>query len=262
MNQKTANTYDDVLHMNVQGVLLMQESKFAEAVPFFQKGLETLSSNNLGIANAGECPTSESSFCEIIYSPQHRTRIQVDELEKGEKQGRLLSSVALLNDNAAVHDDIFLLFRRALHMPSAVEIGLTRNNEAYREILSGVIIYNVGLAHHLVGLQNGESQVISRALEFYLMAYSAFKGQIKFLRGKNHGLIIGLMAISNNAGHIYAHSRSFALATICHNQLSFCLSTTISLHINDHPSLSEEYKIFFLNVCFFQERSLVSAPAA
>jgi hypothetical protein len=254
MNQKTPNTYDEVLDMNVQGVLLMQESKFAEAVPFFRRGLDTLSSSNKrGIANAGECPTGES-FCEIIDS--------VNELEKEEKQGRLLSSVALLNDNAAAHDDIFMLFRRALHMPSAVEIGLARNNEVYREILSGVLIYNVGLAHHLVGLQKGESQTISRALEFYLMAYNAFKGQIKCLRGNNHGLTLGLMAISNNAGHIYAHSRSFAEATICHNQLLFCLSTTLSLRTNANPSLSEEYKVFFLNVCFFQEHSLVSAPAA
>jgi hypothetical protein len=261
MNQTMPNTYDEVLDMNVQGVLLMQESKFAEAVPFFRRGLETLFSNKLGIANAGECPTGESSFCEIINSPPYRPRIQVNKLEKGEKQGILLSSVALLDDNAAVHDDIFMLFRRALHMPSAVEIGTARNNVVYKEILLGVIIYNAGLAHHLVGLQKGESRTISRALELYLTAYSIFKDHIKCLRGKNQ-LNLGLMAISNNAGHIFAHSRSFEEAAICHNQLSVCLSTTFSLLANAHPSHSEEYKVFFLNVCFFQGCSLASAPAA
>jgi hypothetical protein len=257
-----AITYDEVLDMNAQGVLLMQISKFAEAIPFFRRGLETLSSNK-GIENASECPTGEARFCEIIDYLHHRPRIpstQVNELlEKGEKQqGRLLSSVALLDDDAAVHDDIFMIFRRALNMPLAVEIGLARNNEVHKEILSGVIIYNVGLAHHLVGLQKGDSRAISRALEFYLAAFTALKGQIKRLRVKNHGLNLGLMAISNNAGHIYAHSWRFEEAAICRDELSIYLSTVLSSRAN----ISEEYNVFFLNVSFFQEYSLVSAPAA
>jgi hypothetical protein len=162
-----------------------------------------------------------------------------------------------------MHDDVFILFHRALHMPSKVEVSLTWNYEFYSQILSGVLIYNMGLAHHLAGIQNGNSWVLSSALEFYLMAYSTIRGQIKFLRGKYNGLNLGLMAISNNAGHIYAHSRSFTEAGICNDELSACLATVLSSHTNGIPSLSdEEYKVFFLNICFFKESWLGSAPAA
>jgi hypothetical protein len=78
MNQNMPNTYDEALDMNIQGVLLMRESKFGDAVACFQRGLETLLLSKLDRANISEGLTS---LCENHYSPKQRPGIQLVEPE-------------------------------------------------------------------------------------------------------------------------------------------------------------------------------------
>jgi hypothetical protein len=247
-----------VVDMNVQGILFLQQSKPSEAISWFQRGLVTLL-ESIDKESTGAGSNGELISCDKAFSCQH----VIGDRETLQESG-ILCSIALPGCVSAVNDDVFVLFNRALHLPSEVDEMMARSN-FYHHLLSVVLTYNIGLAHHLAGLHNGSTPLLSRGFDFYSMAYAALTEQSKHLQGPSDFLNLAFLALANNIGHIHAHFRCFNETAIYCDQVSHRLVSELrtSRTIGAAYSISDEdYQLFFMNACFFQKSTLASAPAA
>lgn len=251
----STRAYTDTVELNVKGIVELQQAKNNEAIQTFYSGLRLLHANvksshdsNAGITGC-HC---KSLGCHLTHG----------------NEGKQLYSMALPNqdDLAAAHDDFFSLFNRALHL-SLDNIPVTGVPLVYCHFLSGILLYNIGLSHHLEALKKGGSKMLSRALDFYTMSHVTLTTEQSCpqLRGRCADLQnFLLMSLVNNMGHIHAYFRNIDEAKICGGELCKRLSPLVCGY-DGRPAVSnddDEYRVFFLNVCFFSESELSSAPAA
>jgi hypothetical protein len=259
MSQETTYYY------NLMGVLLMQQGKQHEAISFFHRGMETLLPGGQEKAAAHDGTTSPTTNGDLSRPRHfHQPHMKQNSCKQITRSKHIVFSLALFEGSAAssVHDDVFVLFNRALHIHSEIPEEMVQTSGLYSRLMSAVLLYNVGLAHHLLGLQTSDSHVLLRSLEYYSMAYKTFSDvQVKSMGEKPNFLALGFMALANNMGHVHAHFLNFARTDTCNRQLSLLLS---SLHsAKEAPYLSdEEFAVFFQNLSFFKESVLLSAPAA
>jgi hypothetical protein len=166
----------------------------------------------------------------------------------------------------ADHNDFFSIYNRALHFSTGhnndniTESGVTRS---FCHHMSGIFLYNIGLAHHLEALQRGNSQLLAKALDFYSMAHLAIRAdQTTPLEIQAQLLNLGELAIVNNIGHIHAYFRNLEATRLCGGEVGRrllifkCITSNASLDEND------EYTIFFLNMAFVSMSEFLCAPAA
>jgi hypothetical protein len=133
-NQEDPTHFDVVVKMNAKGILLMLQGKHVQATACFRRGmtelLAGLSERPAGESFSGATPLSGNSF----KPGQFFLYKQVDEGDTKE-YNRILFSVGLPADNCSVmHDDVFVLFNRALHISS--ERAHVEDNECSTHILS------------------------------------------------------------------------------------------------------------------------------
>ena len=255
--------YDQIIETNVQGISLMQQSKYDEAIVRLKEGLMALLPQlNEAIANE-TMVAFETSVKGTRDSPQKSSlypELRIDGSIRSTINNRSLFSVEVLpKDKVSTNDeDVFVLFNRALHLSREIK-DIHENAAFYGQLLSGIIIYNLGLSHHLQGLKTGDSRMQSRALELYLLAYQDLMDQCSSRGEKMPTVNMALVSIVNNMGHIYAHFRRYEETSMCRDELS---SRLTSLLLDHHPILTAvEYQIFFLNISFFQSE-LMCAPSA
>lgn len=246
MNSEAASFYSTAVDSNVHGILKMQQGKYLEAMTWFHTGL---------MAVMNEKPVEFGPAMELLV-------FQTSEEQLNKKcHCGILRSVALEEDLPDVHDDVFSIFKRALHLPSEA-LCLSKSSELFGEILSGVLAYNIAIAHHLMGLQTGSSRCLTQGFEYYSMAYTTFAVQKK-QSGIDALIDLGLLASTNNMGHILAFFRCFSETSVCSDDLSTRLAAMASSPENHVQSImDEEYKVFFLNACFFRESVFIAAPSA
>ena len=109
--------------------------------------------------------------------------------------------------------------------------------------------------------------MLGKALDFYTMSHVTLitKQSLNQLSRPCLELLnFVLMSLVNNMGHVHAYFRNIEEAKICGGELCKRLSPLIRACAG-RPAISnnnEEYRVFFLNVCFFSESELSSAPAA
>jgi hypothetical protein len=240
------DSYSKISKLNAQAILLMQQSKHGEALNILYVALQTL----LAI---GKISDGDSS--------SHANPVPwAGEFDGRERCEKILHSVSLLEQRVTpLDDEVFIIFNRALLLSPEVA-HVARKSTIFGYLLPGVLLYNAGLAHHLQGLHNGDSWELSRALYLYFVAYNTFTDhstkESPFL------LDLGFLALANNIGHIHMNFRSFTKAEVCSEELLRRLSQLLST-AGDVPSIcNEEFKPFFLNVCFSPKTQRLSAPAA
>jgi len=163
----------------------------------------------------------------------------------------------------SMHDDVFMLYNRALHLAPGVTKVVTREISLY-QIMSSILLYNYGLVNHVEGLRTGDSWLLSQALDHYSSAYYIMKASSDHYLPENaaSALNLGLLAIANNVGHIHAYHCRYTKVWICSDEIMRLLSTIKPSVSADGYSLDEEYKLIFINTCFFLEANLSGAPAA
>lgn len=144
---------------------------------------------------------------------------------------------------------IHSLYNRGLVM-SAGQCGHMLTGENLH-CTSAVILYNMGLVYHNMGVRQGISKALPRALQMYESAFHYLRRVTSIV--ECHKL---LLAILNNMGNIYAQSFQVDQTVECFKQLRKALSIP-----NPSMDVDEDY-IFFLLNALFQAQELCFAPAA
>lgn len=249
---ETEQTYfNSVLNLNAEGVRLMQQEKLTEAIAYFRRGLVTL------ITRVREHPGRGSDSL-----PNRFAYVQVDECDDSKSKRILISAPLPELSSDVVHEDVLLLFNRALLPSLDITDQLGGDSELFLQIMSGVLLYNTGLTHHLHGLKKGDSQQLYRALEVYAMAEIFLTST---LPRREAWLNLGLMALVNNTGFIHAFFHSFGETGINCEELLLLLSSPDEMPVstNGATSISEkERHVFAYNAYVFQASRLTSASAA
>ena len=248
--------------MNVKGILFLQQNRHAEALQHFYHGLRVI---RLCLNAESKIPVNSYFLNE---SPSARGVLFDDcssclaSGSSDNKKRELLFSVRLSEqtDLSSSSDDFFAIYDRALHM-SLGSIPLTGVPSFYCNLLAGVLLYNLGLAHHLDALQRGDSQMLAKALDFYSMSHITLTNDCSGLMDRHVELLsLGLLAIANNVGHIHAYFRNLEETKICGGELRRRLTTLLCNNaVSDED---EEYVVFLLNMTFLSESELLCAPAA
>jgi tetratricopeptide (TPR) repeat protein len=121
--------------------------------------------------------------------------------------------------------------------------------------LSMVITYNLGLAYHLLGMQNGNNQRknYNKALKMYKVTASLMR-----LYPDNRGRDLLYLAVFNNMGNIYSHFYDRENTQHCLEGMK-----AILMSCSDNDELkSEDYSPFYMNMMmFYRQRTVASAAA-
>jgi len=142
--------YYSTVKLNFEGILLMRQHKVDDALSCFRTALRLVLNK---VQNDSDDATSSS--------------------ETTISDSKMLCTFACFDGpELDQYDDIFMLYRRALHyaQDSSMHTGMNYH------ILTGVLLYNMGLSYHILGLRKSISVLLSKAYEFYSMAYSTGNG--------------------------------------------------------------------------------------
>jgi hypothetical protein len=121
----------------------------------------------------------------------------------------------------------------------------------YQHRTSAIILYNLALVHHNIGIHLGVSAALPHALQLYGMSMQTIN------QGANLADVQKLLlALLNNMGNIHTHLFDLANTQRCLINLRVVLSTSSTL-----MAMDEDYLFFFLNA-MFQGNELCFAPAA
>jgi tetratricopeptide (TPR) repeat protein len=141
--------------------------------------------------------------------------------------------------------------RRSIHVQ---EDKLPRN--AHSVVIAVAIVFNLALAHHLTGIENGSNPVLlQKAVKLYEHAQT--------LAQTEHSIrddsVLFHLAIINNLGQLYKELKRNMLAGKCFHQLLSMLMYLLDCSEDDASS----YEEFFSNVSHLIFPSCsVAAPAA
>ena len=166
---------------------------------------------------------------------------------------KLRSVSAKLDDltSSLQDDNSFHLFSRAILVEGCGQVLAPSGHLLNR--IAMVVTYNLGIAHHLLGTQNGNNQKrnYTKALTMYEEAYT-----LKKEYADNRDLVH--LAVFNNMGHIYSHFFDKQSTKRCLEGLH---SVLISYSSNEDRAC-EEYDPFFMNILMYYMQETVATPAA
>lgn len=143
----------------------------------------------------------------------------------------------------------YSMYNRGLVLPVEQKNFIFRGNHQHRT--RAVILYNLALVNHNIGVRLGISAALPHALRLYEMALDSLGNVTNIV--ESHKL---LLAILNNMGNIYTNFFDHAHNAQCLNKLRQALSLP-----NHSIAMDEDYIFFFLNA-LFQGKELCFAPAA
>lgn len=133
----------------------------------------------------------------------------------------------------------FLVYSKALTFPSTEKNCNCSLDKKTQNVMLGVLLYNMGNAHHQLALKLGETSRFPRALRLYQLAYTAIEN-LSEEKGFDDDLTLLLCALFNNMGHIHSvfyeqqetrvclewlqsilHKEQFSTASICEEDFAF-----------------------------------------
>jgi len=221
---------------NAEGVALLRQDRHQEAIKCFSKGIKSIIRY---LEQNSSDQTNTDPFTLLRYhTTLHSTSCQASNCDQ---------------------DDVFVLFNCTLTLEETSSVKLW-SDTSYSRLMVGMIMYNLGLAMHLRGLQHGDSQKLLDAMHVYFMAYSSLQEFKHLLTDQDDAFGLTLLALINNMAHIHAQLRQFTEASQWMKELKFLLSVyrkppqTIIMD-------NADCETFFANACFFYKISW-PAPAA
>lgn len=209
-----------------------------------------LASNNDAVGLMGQGRTSESIA--LLNRALHHLKEQPSqEDESMTDQAQHLTSVPVLACDTFLMstENLFSLF------PSAF-VPDQQSSECTNMV---VLLYNLGLAHHLQALQTQDFGYASlhKILRFYELALNAANVGWRDLECDLHKTV--LLALTNNMGHAHSLMNNFTHAREClHLMLSLMKNTQ-----GPGSVLPEDYRVFFDSVyIYWHGTPLANSPAA
>jgi hypothetical protein len=122
--------------------------------------------------------------------------------------------------------------------------------------VSAVVTYNnMGLAHHLLGLQqkgNSQRKNFTKASRMYKVADALY------MVYPDNGDILVFLAIGNNMAHIHSHFFDNESVRSCLDGIHVILMSSSS----DTEKTSENFSPFYMNIMMFYRQMTIASPAA
>jgi hypothetical protein len=168
----------------------------------------------------------------------------------------LEESLSLVNSSSRQDQNAFSVFGRALVIDDAelvADFAIAGQN-----CTTAVVMYNMGLAHQLQGMQDLRSQQANfkKAMIFYQLATDVLE---RCTGTEDHVSGLVYLAVSNNMGHIFSH---FCNTKEAHYCLTWLFTILQAMEIYDTDILGDEYLPFHLNVLILHGQDAVAAAAA
>jgi hypothetical protein len=227
-------TVDSALALNTNAVSLLGSGNVQGAIDGLRETLAKLRDCLVPIVDAGNASCHYTGKDTVSDNVEHCTIRSVP--------------MGVNNISKAQDDDAFSLFERAILIEGCDQTLAPTDRLLTR--IAVVVTYNLGLAHHLLGLQNGNYQRenFAKALRFYETADT-----LNRTYPDNRGILF--LAAVNNAAYLHSHFFNNGNTQTCLDGMSFVLRST-----SRDEKTSEEYSPFFMNVMFY--RQMTVAPAA
>lgn len=232
--------YDEVRQINSMGIIHLNRKDYCGAIRQFHHGLTELNKR--------------------LVDPVTKKQTDTDH----QKSTPVLASVELTSKFESLFaTDTFLMYNRGLVI-SAHRSDFASSQSVYFQAASVALTYNIGLVHHLGGVERGDSKLLSRALDFYLLAYSSLVDQNRDMSATFSAVfLISQLALASNLGHIHSTVCNYARTALCSEEILLRLNQMLEvLPYSSCPISEDEYKLFLYNACFFREFRSVCASAA
>jgi hypothetical protein len=185
--------------MNSKGVALLKSTQPKKAIDAFRAALKTL---------------QRGLHDDEAWNNEHHTgmhcmecAVRCVDIEESYCSDNLVSSP---HNKLAVFDRCFIL-----------------QEDCSNEVLSSILIYNMGLAFHHFALRIGKSKLFEESLRLYNMSYQLIQHQICSVQLGGYSNVL-VMAITNNMAHINEHFCRYDQVVALINNLEVRLSMTQS----------------------------------
>jgi len=150
--------------------MLLQRGQIDKAILCFVEGVETiLQLYDSLLSKQRNAKTFTSGMLVVLWHKVPTGHTLAVCMQRNNDMGQILHGVPCEASISCV-DDTFIFFSWMLLLHGN-EIFLLDCNLVNMQLLSGVLMYNTGLAMHLAGLQQGNSQRLLEALQVYFVAY-------------------------------------------------------------------------------------------
>jgi hypothetical protein len=168
----------------------------------------------------------------------------------------LEASLSLVKSSSRQDHHAFSVFDRALVIDNADVVAAS--SVAGQDCTTTVLMYNMGLAYQLQGMQDLRSQQekFKKAMGCYQMATDVLEA-CTGTEDQVSGLVY--LAVSNNMGHIFSHFCNTEEAQHC---VTWLFTILQAMEIYDTDILGDEYRPFHLNVLILHGQIAVAAAAA
>jgi hypothetical protein len=223
----------ETIALNNEAVVLMRQGKVQEVAPYFI-----------------------SALLKLHRVDQHK---HVDRADKFAPSFLSVRSVplehSLFNTSSYQEHQVFSLFDRPLVIDDAELVLASSFAVDSSNCASAVILFNMGLALQLQGMQGlcPLQMSFKKALRFYRMA----KAILERSNDEVDGLVY--LAVANNMGHIYSHFCETSKAKRCLEWLQSILEVVNGSEV---CMLGDEYHPFQMNVLILHGQDAVAAAAA
>lgn len=163
------------------------------------------------------------------------------------------------NNGAVLPENVFMLFDQAFIPASSPESVDGAASPRYQELAYAFILYNLGLALHMKGMEHEKHyQSLHLAVKFYRMALAVLEQHCD--DGRPSEIVLLLLALFNNIGHIRSHFADINEALHCVQWLRSLVTAKSPLLMNSH--LREEHSFFTLSILIPPGLEFALAPAA
>jgi len=234
--------YYSTVKLNFEGILLMRQDKVDDALSCFRRAIRLVVQKVQNDSDYEVTPDATLSSETTI------------------SDSKTLSTFACFDGpEFDQYDDIFMLYRRALHYDpdSSMHYGMNYH------ILTGVLLYNLGLCYHILGLRTCSSALLSKGCEFYSLAHSTLATKVECEKSPQSSLLsLAFLAIANNIGHIHSYFRNMHELQLCSDELVHQINRCLNSGDSSISACDSEHKVFFLNICFYNEGTVLAAPCA
>jgi tetratricopeptide (TPR) repeat protein len=227
----------DIITLNNNAVDLMQQGNFQKAISVFRGALREL------LHHVADDLKEDMDLADKVA----RTFLPVRSVPLGD-------SLSLFKSSSYQDHHAFSIFDRALVIDS-IDFAASYSSIAGQNCASAVILFNMGLAYQLLGMQELRSQQRSfkKAMKLYEMASNILQNSDDEVDG------LTSLAVSNNMGHIFSHFCETRETQLCLDLLQAGLH---AIQSSDAEVLEDEYRPFHMNVLILHGQALGAAAAA
>ena len=239
----------ELLVLNNEGVLLLQQNNFQGAMSCFSRALYLSSETTAVSPTGGNNETLSSSNADDM----------------------MVAGIPLLVTDEPARDvspEHFVLYDRAFAFTS----DSYQESDSGKELkVASVILYNLALAYHLLGLATGSKQD-ERAKNFQA-AIRCYRCSLNMIRDSSSGTDSDIdhgeafsfllsLACLNNLSHVFSRHDRLADAQVCRTMLDCLLdSMTTPAAQPSHPLAEEDFVFFYLGQ-FYRSHGFVPSAAA